>query len=323
MPRNDGVLRNNPTLVEIFLEDNIIMAVVIKMPKFGLSMEEGRILSWIKKEGDFVTEGESLVEVETEKITNTVEAPVKGVLRKILAEEGATLACGQPIAVIATADEDISELIGSSQYNSSDGVPSVPHFKITPKAKTLADEYGLDYSLIKGQGIGGAITRNDVKKYLAEKIKPVNEPVLSERTSKKRKSDLRKSIAGNMLKSIQTTAQTTMVIDADVTELVTLYRQMGPDYKNAGIKLSYTGILIKITAEALKQHPLLRTFLTQENLFETAAEINVGFAVNVEGGIYVPVIKNADVKNTQTICHELDTLAKKAREGRLSLAEVS
>lgn len=150
------------------------MVTKVIMPKFGLSMETGVLGSWLVEEGDSVTKGSALAEITTDKITNTCEAPKDGILRKILLPEGEEAACGEAIAVLAdTADEDISAECGGSQSEGGAFADSaeqaaaaspVPEkaapadIKITPRAKKVAEEQGLEYSHIQGTGLLGAIT---------------------------------------------------------------------------------------------------------------------------------------------------------------------
>ena len=157
------------------------MVTKVIMPKFGLSMETGVLGSWLVEEGASVTKGSALAEITTDKITNTCEAPKDGILRKILLPEGEEAACGEAIAVLAdTADEDISAECGGSQSEGGAFADSgeqaaaaspVPEkaapadIKITPRAKKVAEEQGLEYSHIQGTGLLGAITISDLKKH--------------------------------------------------------------------------------------------------------------------------------------------------------------
>ena len=157
------------------------MVTKVIMPKFGLSMETGVLGSWLVEEGASVTKGSALAEITTDKITNTCEAPKDGILRKILLPEGEEAACGEAIAVLAdTADEDISAECGGGQSEGGAFADSaeqaaaaspVPEkaapadIKITPRAKKVAEEQGLEYSHIQGTGLLGAITISDLKKH--------------------------------------------------------------------------------------------------------------------------------------------------------------
>ena len=152
------------------------MAKVVVMPKLGLTMTEGTLSAWKKKEGDAVKEGEALFEVETDKLTNTIEAPASGVLRRIIVAEGRTVPCLEPVAVIAAADEDISGLTGTAQTAPTAAEPvqapaaaavRTPGERLiaSPAAKKLAKELGIDIALVRGTGPKGRVTEEDVKNY--------------------------------------------------------------------------------------------------------------------------------------------------------------
>ncbi|HHU32113.1 MAG TPA: 2-oxo acid dehydrogenase subunit E2 [Clostridia bacterium] len=314
----------------------------VEMPKFGLSMEEGTVATWFKAEGDSVNEGETLAEITTEKITNTVEAPANGILRKILVPEGETVACGVPIGIIASADavlptdiekpeaktvmepEITKEEAPKEQVVVQTHKRPLDEIVITPKAEKLAKEKGVDYSYIVGTGIGGAITIKDIKNYLASggaRQTPVQSGIGPATETKM--SQMRGIISDRMMASLRDSAQTTMVMDVDVTDLTKLYKLKREEFKAKNVKLSYTAILIKAVANALSKHERFRTVITENNTLLTKSEINIGIAVDIEDGLVVPVLRNVDQKDMETICNELEDLAKRARENGLSMDELS
>ena len=156
------------------------MAKVVVMPKLGLTMTEGTVSKWLKKVGDAVSEGEPLFEVETDKLTNTIEASASGVLRHLFVEEGVTVPVLEKVAVIAAADEDIAGLLGgaapapaaAAAPTPADAPAASPAEKkaggrviASPAAKKLAKEKGIDLTLVTGTGPNGRITEDDVKNY--------------------------------------------------------------------------------------------------------------------------------------------------------------
>jgi pyruvate dehydrogenase E2 component (dihydrolipoamide acetyltransferase) len=341
------------------------MVTKIEMPKYGLSMEEGTIVSWLVLEGDEVRKGDELVEVSTEKITNTVLAPADGVLRKILVEAEKTVPCGKIIAIITDRNEDISDSFITEkevavkkvddttnvQTKSNSVKKNLGEIKITPRAKKIAENKGIDCSGIVGTGIGGAITIDDIKEYInntknqvVEQCQPteaIKEQHISmvngestpaevsklasvfDSTSEKKMSQMEAAIAKKMFESISTTAQTTISTDADITFLAELYDKRKQLYNEDGFKLSYTAILIKAVAVALEKHPKLRTRITEKNTLNVIDEINIGVAVDIPDGLVVPVIKNANVKSLKAICKELTELADKARTNKITLDDIS
>lgn len=306
------------------------MAVFLEMPKFGLTMEEGTIVAWLKKEGELVVKGEPLLEVATEKITNTVEAPAGGILKQILVKEEETVECGVYIGVIddgtgaAETCSESSRTVAGTLRSTADPVSvssictagaeqctaASQQVKITPKARGLAEKHGVDYYDLCGTGIDGAITLADVKKCLA------GPPLQTQGYNEIKMSEMRRAISRKMMESLHSSAQTTLAMDMDVTNLDELYRNNKSKFKAEGIKLSYTAFLLKTTALALRKHPRIRTFLAGDT-FKECNQINIGVAVDIEGGLIVPVLKNVDVKDIKTICLDLEEITQKARNHQL------
>ena len=365
------------------------MVTKVIMPKFGLSMETGVLGSWLVEEGASVTKGSALAEITTDKITNTCEAPKDGILRKILLPEGEEAACGEAIAVLAdTADEDISAECGGGQSEGGAFADSaeqaaaaspVPEkatsadIKITPRAKKVAEEQGLEYSHIQGTGLLGAITISDLKKHGIPRKDPVSAASVSAAPSSAsvpssasgpasasglasasapasgpstasapaaapkavfdtrpcegedvivKMSTMETAIAKAMQNSLLTTAQATIATEAEITELVRVYKQLKGKYTNAGVKLSYTAMLIKAVAMALENHKALRSTMADENHIKISSRIHIGVAVDIPGGLIVPVIRDANMKDLRTICLELSDLTQRAKDNKLTSGQL-
>lgn len=360
------------------------MVTKVIMPKFGLSMETGVLGSWLVEEGASVTKGSALAEITTDKITNTCEAPKDGILRKILLPEGEEAACGEAIAILAdTADEDISAECGGSRDDDGTFVNSgesaaetspapqqaaAADIKITPRAKKVAEEQGLEYSHIQGTGLLGAITISDLKKHgiprkdqegaASVSAAPASAPGAASALASApgaasapasapgagspsapaaaapkavfdtrpcegedvivKMSTMETTIAKAMHNSLQTTAQTTIATEAEITELVRVYRQLKGKYTNAGVKLSYTAMLIKAVAMALENHKALRSTMADENHIKISSRIHIGVAVDIPDGLIVPVIRDANMKDLRTICLELSDLTQRAKSNKLT-----
>ena len=355
------------------------MVTKVIMPKFGLSMETGVLGSWLVEEGASVTKGSALAEITTDKITNTCEAPKDGILRKILLPEGEEAACGEAIAVLAdTADEDISAECGGGQSEDSafadsaeqaDAASPAPEkaapadIKITPRAKKVAQEQGLEYSHIQGTGLLGAITISDLKKHGIPRKDPAGAASVSAAPASAsvpssasgpssasapasgpstasapaaapkavfdtrpcegedvivKMSTMETAIAKAMQNSLLTTAQATIATEAEITELVRVYKQLKGKYTNAGVKLSYTAMLIKAVAMALENHKALRSTMADETHIKISSRIHIGVAVDIPGGLIVPVIRDANMKDLRTICLELSDLTQRAKDNKLT-----
>lgn len=356
------------------------MAKLVVMPKLGLTMTEGLVSRWLKAEGDAVKEGEPLFEVETDKLTNTIEATASGTLLKILAKEGDTLPCLAGVAVIGEPNEDISELVPGEAPKAEAPAPAAapaapaapakaPGGRVvaSPAAKKLAKELGLDIALVPGTGPGGRITEEDVKKFKAapppppEPPKPAPEPgpkasplaakaaaelgmdlkdvphkggrilaadILAAvsapaaeegpREEVKRMNGMRKAIARNMQNSHMTSPTVTFNLGCDVTELAKLRARLKAD----DIKVSYTDILVKLVAVALREFPLLNCSVDGDNIIYKNY-VNMGVAVALDNGLVVPNVRDADKKGLREISAEVKELANLARTGSLPMDRLS
>ena len=353
------------------------MAKLVVMPKLGLTMTEGLVSRWLKAEGDAVKEGEPLFEVETDKLTNTIEATASGTLLKILAKEGDTLPCLAGVAVIGEPNEDISELVPGAAPKAEAPAPAAapaapakaPGGRVvaSPAAKKLAKELGLDIALVPGTGPGGRITEEDVKKFKAapppppEPPKPAPEPgpkasplaakaaaelgmdlkdvphkggrilaadILAAvsapaaeegpREEVKRMNGMRKAIARNMQNSHMTSPTVTFNLGCDVTELAKLRARLKAD----DIKVSYTDILVKLVAVALREFPLLNCSVDGDNIIYKNY-VNMGVAVALDNGLVVPNVRDADKKGLREISAEVKELANLARTGGLPMDRLS
>lgn len=323
------------------------MAVEAVMPKFGLTMTEGTIQKWFKAEGDAIKAGESLFEVETEKVLYEVESPAAGTIAKLLYPVEAVVPVGLPVAIIAEAGENVAEV--AARYSGSapaakaaaasapaaaspapvaapasgrrEGAP------VTPAARKLAEEHKIDVSRVAGTGPGGRVTREDVQKIIdagGQAPAPAAAPppaaaqtVPAPAGQSVPLRGMRKVIAERMHKSLQGSAQLTITTEVDVTQLIDRRQEVQREF-NA----TYTDFIVQACAHALKQHARMNAALAGEAI-HLQEQINVGLAVALDEGLIVPVIRHTDKKSLKDIAQEARSLAEKARAGKLTLEEVS
>lgn len=314
------------------------MAVEIVMPKFGFSMEEGILASWLVEEGDEVARGDAVAEIESEKLVNNAVADSDGIVAKLLIEEGDEAPCGTPICIVVAAGEDIEAVLAQLdaapevveevietkveqpevQENTAPVKPE-GEVKIAPKAKKYAEEKGLSYEHIVGTGRLGMITIDDLKKQ--GKLSGQKDQSISYVSSEDevlKLSSMRQTIARAMEQSLNNTAQVTNFMEAQVGPLVKLYRSLKEKYQSAGVKLSYTAMIIKAVATALEEHDGIRVQLIDEKQLIKKSSIDIGVAVDIPDGLVVPVIRQANLKDLRTICLELADLSHRARTGALT-----
>ena len=302
------------------------------MPKLGQTMEEGKIIKWLKKEGERVEKGEPLIEIETDKTILEVEARGSGVLRKILAREDDVVPVTKTIGYIAEEGEAMLEEAApaptaptpTGRVTKTPGMEKpkakTVRIKASPLAKKMAEEKGIDLSRVTGTGPGGRITKDDVLSHLASKA-AVTAPTLATTPAKELEaipmSGMRKAIAKKMVYSKTNIPHFYVSTEVDMTEAARMRQSLIPEIEaKTGVRLSFTHILIRSVAMALKEFPQINAIYDNENI-KLVKDINVGIAVGLEEGLIVPVLKGADRMDLTKISSEASKLVAKAKEKRL------
>ena len=321
------------------------------MPKLSDAMEEGRLLQWLKKEGDRVQGGDVLASIETDKAEIELESFGAGVLRKILVAEGETVPVGKVIAIVAEPDEDISSLVGAAasaapaKAQVKTSVPPAPAppkveaktspaptapaaesgwIPASPIARRMARDAGVDLAKITGSGPGGRILERDIEAFLkakAQQMGGAEVPAGEREFEDKELSTIRKTIALRMTQSKAPIPHFTVTVEADMGEAQHLRGSLNAVDPTAE-KLSINHILIKAVALALKRHPLVNAAFAngKARLF---TKVHIGVAVALEDGLIVPVIRDCDRKSLGEIAREAKSLIERARGKKLRPEEYS
>lgn len=319
------------------------MPFQVIMPKLSDAMVEGRVLQWLKKEGDRVQGGDVLASIETDKAEIELEAFGSGVLRKVLADEGQMVPVGQLIAVIAEPDEDIAGLVSAAPAAPAAGTPAAPKLEAraaapvapaapaqagwvpaSPIARRMAREAGIDLAQIKGSGPGGRILERDVEAHLAtqaQRLAGAEVPEGERAFEDKELSTIRKTIAARMVQSKSPIPHFTVTVEADMGAALELRKSLNAIEANVE-KLSVNDIIIKATALALQRHPAVNARYSngQVRLFK---RVHMGVAVAIEDGLIVPVIRDCDRKSLGEIAREARGLIDRARARKLRPEEYS
>lgn len=283
------------------------MVTKVVMPRLSLTMKEGTVGRWYKKEGDTVEKGEPLVEVFSEKATYDLEAPASGKLRKILVQEGIDAAVNAPLAVITAPDEALSEAELLAEAPQMIG-EAERRILASPAAKRLAKEHGIDISLVRGSGPEGRIVEEDVRRLIEEArgvLPKVKETIPL--------TGFRKISAERVSTSFKTAPHSTVMMEADVSDATVLHEKL---------QVSYTTILVKAVAKALTEHAILNSTLEKDQI-KIFEDVNVGVAVATESGLVVPVIHDSDKKSLKEIDIAIKGLTEKAKLGKLAKKEVT
>ncbi len=288
--------------------------VEIKMPQLGLTMENGLVAEWLKHEGDPVSAGETIVLIETDKLSSEIISEEDGVLLKILVEEGDDVPVQTVLAYVGQPGEEISpqEANKPSEEAVENRIP------ISPYAKKTAAELGVDYQQIEGTGPNNRIVHEDI----INEANRMNVEVPGDKKAEDvgeaiRVTGMRKAISDRMLKAHTEIPPVTQTIKVDVTELMHFRKHI---QDRTGVKYSVNDFVLKATAKALKEHRNIMVSLDGNQIIQKS-QINLGVAVSVDGGLIVPVISNADQLSLNDISERVKDLANRARNNQLSSNE--
>ena len=322
------------------------MPVEIVMPKLGLTMTEGLIVEWRKKEGDPVKKGDILFVLETEKVTYEVEAPEDGALGKILVKEQETVPVGAVVATLLKPGESAVEVTAAPasapRAEAASPAPAAAaaaapvgtapagvRVKATPLAKKVANEYGIDLSAVSGTGPGGRILREDVEKAKAAGIQAPataapapaapaqaapSAPASAAEGRLAAFTGMRKTIAKRMLQSKVEAAQAYMGNTVDATRIQALRSELLPFIeKKSGVRITITDLMMKVTGAALREHPVINTRWTDKGVL-FLPEVNMGMAMALDEGLIVPVIKNINGKSLGQVARDRVALIEKGKK---------
>ncbi|KNX34829.1 MULTISPECIES: dihydrolipoamide acetyltransferase family protein [Bacillus amyloliquefaciens group] len=306
------------------------MAVKVVMPKLGMAMKKGEVSVWNKKVGDPVEKGESIASINSEKIEMEIEAPESGTLLHIKVKEGEGVPPGTPICYIGENGEEVREKEAPAPENAGKPQSEPEHIpapkavqkrkhrvKISPVARKMAEKAGLKVETLNGTGPGGRIVKADVIKAMKTEAEPQSS-VQTAQPEEKPASAMRKVIADRMHKSLQNSAQLTLTMKADITELVKWQEQLADSAKKrSGVKLTVTHFVSRAAVLALKQHPELNSSYQEERII-TYPYVHLGMAVSLENGLVVPVIRDAEKLSFLELADHISTSARRAREGNAS-----
>jgi pyruvate dehydrogenase E2 component (dihydrolipoamide acetyltransferase) len=316
------------------------------MPKLGMVMKEGLVVCWHVEEGERVGAGKLLLEIESDKVTTEIESPVAGVVRKIIVTGEEIVPCGTVVGILGdTEDEEIPGLdaivaesravvmtreqweerqtVRESNEKAGDRAAG-PRMRISPAAKKLAKQHGVDPSQIKGTGPAGRIVREDVLRAAEAGATPPHSAADRERPGESIPvTRMRRSIAENMARSARTVARVVHFAEIDMTQAVDYRNQNRESFKSESeTDLSYNALLIMATAAAMREDPVLNVSL-EGDAIRRHDDVNVGLAVALDEGLITVSIKQADRKDLQTIAKESAGLIEKARGGGLQVDEVT
>ena len=329
------------------------MATEVKLPRLGQGMESGTIVRWLKTEGDAVAKGEPLYELDTDKVTQEVEAESDGVLLKIVIADG-EVDVGTTVGIIGAQDEDVTAILADAQGGNG-GAPAAPagqaveapeaprepvaeraeasepeeqsppvraegeRVKASPLARRIARERGVELAQVVGTGPEGRVIAEDVEKAA---IRPAATPAPGAQPEFEvvELTSIRKTIARRLTEAWEAPVFQ-LTVSADASELVATRERMVELLREGETKPTVSDVLTRIVASALVRHrPVNANFV--EGKIHRFAAANVGLAVAAPSGLVVPVIREADRKSVQQIAADRADVVSRARDGKLQLTDL-
>lgn len=311
------------------------MPVDIILPQWGMGMNDGTVIRWLKSVGDPVKKGDQLVEIESSKVNAEVEATADGTLGRVSVEEGKTVNVGTVLGLLLKEGETEADLpvetsapaapagraSGSAASSGSAARPAGKKVVVTPRARRLAQELGVDVQTVSGTGPSGRITEDDVRAAaeggsapdVAPSTIPVKETI--------HLTGIRGTIARRMSESASIPT-VTLNTHADVTPAMVAQKELLKAWRSERIRPQYQDLVLGAVARALAETPQANAHLVGDEvrIFE---EVNLGIAVALPEGLVVPVVHNADKKSLLEIAREVRELARDAKAGSLSIDQMT
>jgi pyruvate dehydrogenase E2 component (dihydrolipoamide acetyltransferase) len=312
-------------------QGEIIMAFSVVMPALEMAQETGKLVAWRKAEGESVAKGEPLLEIETDKAVLEVESPAEGVLAGVKAQAGDVVAVGKVIAWIVRPGEtppsetaSTAPPVNSAPAPRNAAAPVIPAAmtagaQISPKARRLAKEHGVDVASLRGSGPGGEILASDVLAAAESKSSSPSAAAAAVETP---------SLIGRLMAERTTQSWTTVphffvVREVDAGGLVEVRERMGVAIQQArGIKLTHTDFLVALLSRVLVKHSRLNASWN-DGVIRLNQEINIGIAMAVDDGVVATVIHLADKADLGEIAVQRRDLTERARAGRLRPSDIA
>jgi 2-oxoglutarate dehydrogenase E2 component (dihydrolipoamide succinyltransferase) len=344
----DGYIEENTVSFLILL---LSVMISIKVPPLGESIVEATVSRWLKKKGESVASGATIVELETDKITVEVPAPKGGVLTSQAVAEGDVVKVDQLLGELDETAAGAAETSAPQPAASAPAPAAAPQappapaeapaaapapgsseVKSSPAARKTAAESGVDISSIQGTGRGGVVSKPDVieqasKPAVAPAAAPAMEPrawsSTGERETREKMTTRRKRIAENLLQSQHSTAHLTTFNEVDMTQVNALRERLRDRVeKEHGVKLTFMPFFVKAACMALEQYPMVNAQIDGDSIIYKHY-VNMGIAVASDAGLVVPNIKDAHAKGMIGISRDISEIAKRARDGKLTMDDLT
>ncbi|MGD8121964.1 2-oxoglutarate dehydrogenase complex dihydrolipoyllysine-residue succinyltransferase [Vibrio sp. TRT 2004] len=312
------------------------MTIEILVPDLPESVADATVATWHKQPGDLVARDEVLVDIETDKVVLEVPAPEAGILEAIIEEEGATVLSKQLIARIkpgAVAGEPTTDTTEESEASPDKrhkaSLTEESNDALSPAVRRLLAEHGLEASQVKGTGVGGRITREDIEAHLANaKAAPktdapaVDAPAAARSQKRVPMTRLRKTVANRLLEAKNSTAMLTTFNEVNMKPIMDLRKQYKDQFEERhGIRLGFMSFYVKAVTEALKRYPEVNASIDGDDIVYHNY-FDISMAVSTPRGLVTPVLKDCDTLGFADIEKGIKDLAIKGRDGKLTVEDL-
>jgi len=333
--------------------------IEVPMPKLSMTMEEGELISWVKQEGDQVRAGDVIAEVNSDKVEMEVESPADGTLVRLTATEGEIVPVGAPIATLETEAEDLLRGIldtpdGTATEAGAQAPPSTAEAAapagpadstatpapapagptpVVPAARRRAGELGVDLAAVTGTGPNGLVRVGDVEAAAAAPAAPTAAAPAAPAAAPVARADdvdeiplssMRRVVARRLVESMQSTPHFYLTTNVDAEDLLGFRAELNEQLAGGDedLKVSVNDLIVKACANLLQTNPQLNVSFAGDKLL-VRRRVNVGIAVAVDGGLVVPVVRDADHKSLTQVAREARELIGRARDGKLAGHDMS
>ena len=308
------------------------MKVEIKAPTLPESVPDGTIATWYKNIGESVTRDELLVDIETDKVVIEVVSPVDGILEEIIKNAGDTIISNEPIGGVQEQASSAT-LMQEKNQNSELNIPGGDETIVSPAARKLIEENCLNADSINGSGKDGRITKEDVVNHLSDSnadaaisasessLASMAEGRIAERVPMSR---LRATVAKRLLQATQTTAMLTTFNEVNMQPVIDIRSKYKEEFEKVhdGVRLGFMSFFVRASIEALKRFPAVNASLDGEDIIYHGYQ-DIGVAIGGARGLVVPVLRNADNMGLAQIEREIREFGEKARDGKLSIDDMT
>ena len=323
------------------------MSIEIKVPALPESVTDATLVAWHKKEGDAVSRDENLVDLETDKVVLEVPAPSSGTLQEIRIADGTTVTSGQVLAILLEGEGAVAQPAANAESEETEAPvaaiqpaatpkSAASAHKLSPSVRRLLDEHDLDATIVTGSGKDGRVTKADIMSYLKshadENVTPGDPapavavghiPAVARNEQRVPMTRLRSRIAERMVEAQHAAAMLTTFNEIDLTKVISLRKRYKESFeKEHEVRLGFMSFFVKASVEALKKFPVVNASVEDTDIIYHDY-YDIGIAVSSERGLMVPILRDVDRQSFADIEANIAALGKKARDGTMTMEELT